>query len=227
MKRLLSLFVVLVASTYVAMAQGEKGIPFNGLIITEQGYGVQKMKVQVKGRSSHTISDKQGRFGLTDVPGDAVLSFSYKKIKFELPVNGRRSMRVILVDDSVLKAEESQELIDTGYSHVKRREQTSRSGVISGDELRSMGQMDLQEALLGVIPGLQLTNGELTLRGATSINASTAPLIFVDGMETTTLSNVSINQVESVSVSRDGSMYGARGANGVILITLIKGEGAK
>ena len=224
MKRLLSLFVVLVASAYVAMAQGAKGIPFNGLIITEQGYGVQKMKVQVKGRSSHTVSDKQGRFGLTDVPADAMLSFSYKKIKFELPVNGRRSMRVILVDGSVLKAEESQELIDTGFGHVKRREQSSGSGVITGEQLRALGQMDLQEALLGLVPGMQLMNGELTLRGSTSINASSAPLIFVDGIETNTLSNVSINQVESVSVSRDGSMYGARGANGVILITLIKGE---
>ena len=224
MKRLLSLFVVLVASAYVAMAQGAKGIPFNGLIITEQGDGVQKMKVQVKGRSSHTVSDKQGRFGLTDVPADAVLSFSYKKIKFELPVNGRRSMRVILVDGSVLKAEESQELIDTGFGHVKRREQSSGSGVITGEQLRALGQMDLQEALLGLVPGMQLMNGELTLRGSTSINASSAPLIFVDGIETNTLSNVSINQVESVSVSRDGSMYGARGANGVILITLIKGE---
>lgn len=222
MKRFLSLFVVFVASAYVAMAQGAKGIPFNGLIITEQGYGVQKMKVQVKGRSSHTVSDKQGRFGLTDVPADAVLSFSYKKIKFELPVNGRRSMRVILVDGSVFKAEESQELIDTGFGHVKRREQSSGSGVITGDELRALGQMDLQEALLGLVPGMQLMNGELTLRGSTSINASSAPLIFVDGIETNTLSNVSINQVESVSVSRDGSMYGARGANGVILITLIK-----
>lgn len=222
MKRLLSLLVVLVASSFVAMAQGEKGIPFNGLIITEEGYGVQKMKVQVKGRSRHTVSDKQGRFGLTDVPADAVLEFSYKKIRFELPVNGRRSMRVILVDGSVRGVEESQELIDTGYGYVKRREQSSNSGVITGEELRSLGQMDLQEALLGLVPGLQLTNGELTLRGATSINASTAPLIFVDGMETTTLSNVSINEVESVSVSRDGSMYGARGANGVIHITLIK-----
>lgn len=223
MKRLLSLLVVLVASSFVAMAQGEKGIPFNGLIITEEGYGVQKMKVQVKGRGRHTVSDKQGRFGLTDVPADAVLEFSYKKIRFELPVNGRRSMRVILVDGSVRGVEESQELIDTGYGYVKRREQSSNSGVITGEELRSLGQMDLQEALLGLVPGLQLTNGELTLRGATSINASTAPLIFVDGMETTTLSNVSINEVESVSVSRDGSMYGARGANGVIHITLIKG----
>lgn len=224
MKRLLSLVVMLMASAYVASAQqSAKDIPFNGLIITEEGYGVQKMRVQVKGRSRHTTSDKQGRFGLTNVPGDAVLQFSYKKIRFELPVNGRRSMRVILVDGSVKSAEESQELIDTGYGHVKRREQSSNSGVITGEELRSLGQMDLQEALLGLVPGLQLMNGELTLRGSTSINASSAPLIFVDGMETTTLSTVSINEVESVSVNRDGSMYGARGANGVIHITLMKG----
>lgn len=215
---------MLLASAYVASAQQSvKDIPFNGLIISEEGYAIQKMKVQVKGRSRHAVSDKQGRFGLTNVPGDAILEFSYKKIRFELPVNGRRSMRVIIVDGSVKSAEESQELIDTGYSHVKRREQSSNSGVITGDELRSLGQMDLQEALLGLVPGLQLMNGELTLRGSTSINASSRPLIFVDGMETTTLSTVSINEVESVSVSRDGSMYGARGANGVIHITLIKG----
>ena len=223
MKRLISLFVVLMASTFVAMAQSEQGVPFNGLIITEEGYAVQKMKVQVKGRSRHAVSDKQGRFGLTNVPGDAILQFSYKKINFELPVNGRRSMRVILVDGSVKGVEESQALIDTGYGHVKRREQSSNSGVITGEELRSLGQMDLQEALLGLVPGMQLQNGELTLRGSTSLNASSRPLIFVDGMETTTLSTVSVNEVESVSVSRDGSMYGARGANGVIHITLIKG----
>ncbi|MBQ5704717.1 MAG: TonB-dependent receptor plug domain-containing protein [Alistipes sp.] len=224
MKRLLSLVVMLLASAYVASAQqSAKDIPFNGLIISEEGYAIQKMKVQVKGRSRHAVSDKQGRFGLTNVPGDAILEFSYKKIRFELPVNGRRSMRVIIVDGSVKSAEESQELIDTGYSHVKRREQSSNSGVITGEELRSLGQMDLQEALLGLVPGMQLVNGELTLRGSTSINASSKPLIFVDGMETATLSTVSINEVESVSVSRDGSMYGARGANGVIHITLIKG----
>lgn len=223
MKRLISLFVAFVTTTFVAVAQSEQGVPFNGLIITEEGYAVQKMKVQVKGRSRHAVSDKQGRFGLTNVPGDAILQFSYKKINFELPVNGRRSMRVILVDGSVKGVEESQALIDTGYGHVKRREQSSNSGVITGEELRSLGQMDLQEALLGLVPGMQLQNGELTLRGSTSLNASSRPLIFVDGMETTTLSTVSVNEVESVSVSRDGSMYGARGANGVIHITLIKG----
>ena len=223
MKRLISLFVAFVTTTFVAVAQSEQGVPFNGLIITEEGYAVQKMKVQVKGRSGHAVSDKQGRFGLTNVPGDAILQFSYKKINFELPVNGRRSMRVILVDGSVKGVEESQALIDTGYGHVKRREQSSNSGVITGEELRSLGQMDLQEALLGLVPGMQLQNGELTLRGSTSLNASSRPLIFVDGMETTTLSTVSVNEVESVSVSRDGSMYGARGANGVIHMTLIKG----
>ena len=156
MKRLISLFVAFVTTTFVAVAQSEQGVPFNGLIITEEGYAVQKMKVQVKGRSRHAVSDKQGRFGLTNVPGDAILQFSYKKINFELPVNGRRSMRVILVDGSVKGVEESQALIDTGYGHVKRREQSSNSGVITGEELRSLGQMDLQEALLGLVPGMQL-----------------------------------------------------------------------
>lgn len=216
------LFVVCVMSTMVSFAQNAKDVPFNGLIINEAGQGVAKFKVQVKGGRGHTTSDKQGRFGLTNVAADAVLQFSYKKIEFEIPVNGRRSMRVILVGSTVSGVEESQELIDTGFGYVKQRERTSRSGVITGEELRSLGQMDLQEALLGFVPGMQLVNGELTLRGSTSLNASNAPLIFVDGIETNSLSSVSINQVESVTVHRDGSMYGARGANGVILVTLIK-----
>lgn len=219
MKKLLLLVVMLLAGV-AAFAQKEGDIPFNGLIINEAGKGVSRFKVKVKGARAHALSDNQGRFGLTNVPADAVLQFSYKKIEFEIPVNGRRSMRVILVAGSVSDVEESQELIDTGYGYVKRRELTQRSDVISGDELRSLGQMDLQEALLGVMPGLQLINGELSLRGSTSLNASSRPLILVDGMETTTLSTVSINEVESVSLDRDGSMYGIRGANGVILITL-------
>ena len=220
MRRLINILLLMLFSVVGASAQQLVDTPFNGLVVDGSGKGIAKVKITIAGSTKRTSTDKQGRFGLTNVPADAVLQFSYKKIEFEIPVNGRRSMRVILVAGSVSDVEESQELIDTGYGYVKRRELTQRSDVISGDELRSLGQMDLQEALLGVMPGLQLINGELSLRGSTSLNASTRPLILVDGMETTTLSTVSINEVESVSLDRDGSMYGIRGANGVILITL-------
>lgn len=220
MKRILSL-CIMVLMGLSAFAQQSGSTPFNGLVINEAGSGVGKMKVQVKGTSKRTTSDKEGRFGLTDVPGDAVLQFQFKKIKFEIPVQGRRSMRVIMVGGRFSKAEESQELIDTGFGYVSRREQTRGGDAITGEQLRSMGQQDLEEALLGVVPSLQLVNGQLTVRGSSSINASTAPLILVDGVETTSLSSVSINEVESVAVHRDGSMYGARGANGVIIVKLI------
>jgi hypothetical protein len=67
-----------------AFAQTEGDVPFNGLIINEAGKGVSRFKVKVKGARAHTLSDNQGRFGLTNVPGDAVLQFSYKKIESNL-----------------------------------------------------------------------------------------------------------------------------------------------
>lgn len=218
MKRFFTLCVMLV--TWCAMALAQERVPFNGLVIDGSGKGVARVKVQVKNTEKYTMTDKQGRFGLTNVAGDAVLEFSRKGIYVEIPVEGRRSMRVILVGGQVSGAEESEELINTGYGYVKQRERTSSSGVITSEQLLSMGQMDLEEALLGCVPGLTRSNGTLSLRASSSINASSAVLIMVDGMEVSSLTSISINEVESVSVIKDGSMYGARGANGVLVVKL-------
>ena len=68
--------------------------------------------------------------------------------------------------------------------------------------------------------GLTKTNGELSLRGHNSLSYSSAPLILVDGSEVSSLANISVFDVATVTVHKDGSMYGQRGANGVILVKL-------
>ena len=220
MRRLFLLILALVIAAPMSMAQ-KTGVPFNGLVIDGHGNGISRMRVEVKGTDKRTVSDKMGRFGLTDIADDAVLVFRRKGVKVEIGVNGRRSLRVMLIGEAISKADESQELVDLGFGYVRRREFNSSYGVITGEELRkeNPGQ-DLETALQGRVAGLTTAHGEITLRGHNSLAFSSAPLFIVDGTETSSLSNISVHDVETVTVHKDGSMYGQRGANGVIVVKL-------
>ena len=97
---------------------------------------------------------------------------------------------------------------------------TIPAGMILGEDLRRSHQTDLELALLARVPGLMKINGELTIRGVSSVNSSSQALILVDGTEVPSLASVSILEVESVQVIKSASSYGVRGANGVISIKL-------
>jgi hypothetical protein len=220
MSRLILLILTLIFVAPMSMAQ-QVGVPFNGLVVDGQGKGIGRMRVEVKGTDKRTVSDKMGRFGLTDLADDAVLVFRRKGTKVEVSVNGRRSLRVMLIGEAISQADESQELVDLGIGYVRRREFNSSFGVITGEELRreNPGQ-DLETALQGRVAGLTTAHGEITLRGHNSLSYSSAPLFMVDGTEVSSLSNISVHDVETVTVHKDGSMYGQRGANGVIVVKL-------
>ncbi len=220
MRRFIVVAVMIFAFALSARAQ-QSGVPFNGLVVDGQGNGISRMRVEVKDSEKRTMTDKQGRFGLTDLDADAVLVFRRKGVKIEVEVNGRRSLRIMLIGEAISQADESQELVDLGIGYVKRREFNSSYGVISGDELRKENPtQDLETALLGRVAGLTKTNGELSLRGQNSLSYSSAPLLIVDGVETSTLANISVFDVQTVTVHKDGGMYGQRGANGVIVVKL-------
>lgn len=220
MRRFVIVVVMIFAFALSARAQ-QSGVPFNGLVVDGQGNGISRMRVEVKDSEKRTMTDKQGRFGLTDLDADAVLVFRRKGVKIEVEVNGRRSLRIMLIGEAISQADESQELVDLGIGYVKRREFNSSYGVISGDELRKENPtQDLETALLGRVAGLTKTNGELSLRGQNSLSYSSAPLLIVDGVETSTLANISVFDVQTVTVHKDGGMYGQRGANGVIVVKL-------
>lgn len=221
MRKIFTIICSIVAFATAYAQEQTSGVPFNGLVLDGAGNGISRMRVEVKGTEKRTLTDKQGRFGLTDLADDAVLVFRRKGAKVEVEVNGRRSLRIMLMGEAISEAKESQELVDLGIGYVKRREFNSSYGVITGDELRKEcpGQ-DLETALLGRVAGLTKTNGELSLRGQNSLAYSSAPLLIVDGVEVASLNSVNIYDVATVTVHKDGGMYGQKGANGVIVIKL-------
>ena len=105
-----------------------------------------------------------------------------------------------------------------GLGHVQRGELGGVGRGSPGGMRLQRGFTDRQRALLPLIPGLQLINGGLVIRGQSSVNSSSAALIVCDGMPVSSLSSISIYEVKSVEVQRGNNMYGVRGGNGVILI---------
>jgi hypothetical protein len=199
--------------------------PFNGRITRADGKGIKAM-IKVVGSDKFTRADGKGRFGLTNIKPDDTLQFIFNRDTLTVPVEGRRSIDLVLLNEGELyRAEESEELMNFGYGYVKRRESTDYSSGISGDRIRATGCSNLKDAIMICYPGLRYINGELCLLTQNSINSSNAALVLCDGIETR-LELISVYDVKSVEIIKGSNMYGFRGVNGVILVTTMSAEDA-
>lgn len=113
--------------------------------------------------------------------------------------------------------------IEVGYGTVKRKNLTTDVGYIDGQDESNSSYTNIYDMIQGKVPGVQVTGNKITIRGVNSINLSTDPLFVVDGIVVNSIDNISPRQVKSISVLKgaDASIYGSRGAGGVILITLL------
>lgn len=217
------LFTLLFASVTAANAQDRDFIPFNGSVTDMSGMPLKGVKVYNYDSKRYTLTNKNGRFGLSNVYATDTLHLIYKKTKYDIPVDGMRSMRIRLADQQVKQAEEDEDLVQLGIGYVKRREFTGASGGISGEELVRSGKTNLLDALQGRVAGLYISNGKALIRGVNSINLPTDPLYIVDGIEVHNLDMINLHDIDRVEVLKDANIYGSRGANGVIVVTTKKG----
>lgn len=218
-KRIYSL-LVFAGLAVSAMAE----VPFNGLILDREMKPKKGVKVYVKDPKRFAVTDKKGRFGLTDVHPDDTLTLVFKKKEnIRVPVERCRGIRIVLSEDNGVMSENDEDLANTGYGFVKRREYTGVSSGISGDRLRATGRRDVLDALKGLVPGLNITGSSgsysVNIRGPKSLNGPNEPIYVVDGMVIASLDFLSIYDVDHVEVIKDGSQYGSRGANGAIVVT--------
>lgn len=206
-------------------AQGN--IPFNGIVTDASGKPVKNARVWVKSPRDYAQTDKQGRFGLTNVSATDTLHISVKKEAFLVPVAGKRSAIVRLTAaNGSAEASEDKQLVDVGFGFVSRREHTGTSNYIAGDELRRSGQQDVLSALQGRVPGLQITgtggyggaNQQVSMRGERSIMGASTPLFLIDGVVVPSFEGLNLNDVDYVEVMKEASTYGSNGANGAIVV---------
>ncbi|MBD5180902.1 MAG: TonB-dependent receptor plug domain-containing protein [Bacteroidales bacterium] len=151
---------------------------------------------------------------------------------YEIPVNGSKGMRITIGELSATGAED-QELIRMGTGYVKKREYLGPRSGVTHEQLVATGQTDLIQAMRGLVAGVRVVNNDygennslsgpnLSIRNSMSFNAPTNPLWVVDGTESIIPPSLTVMEVESVEILKDGAGYGTRGANGVIIVNLKK-----
>lgn len=232
MRKIKSFFAVaaLLLCGTLALAQN---MQVSGSIKESTGDMVSGAAVQLKGNATvYTMTDALGNYKLT-VPKDGTLTVSclgYQSA--DIPVNGRSVIDITLQLDTQLL----DETIVVAFGTSTKEAFTGSAAVVGSDKLAKSQVASVTNALAGAVAGVQLTstNGApgssatIRVRGFSSINAGKDPLIILDGAPYGgSLSDLSSNDIESMTVLKDAAsnaLYGARGANGVIIITTKKAK---
>ena len=196
------------------------------------GEGVPFASIQVKGTMTGTATDAEGNYSI-DVPRNAVLVFSsIGYLNQEAAVEGRSVVNIMLAPDT----ESLEELVVVAYGTVNKKDFTGSAASLDSKKLEVRPVTNATNALEGITSGVQFTSasgqpgssGSIRIRGFGSINADSAPLYVVDGVPFDgSISNINSDDIESITVLKDAAssaLYGARAANGVVLITTKKGR---
>lgn len=229
MKKVLSILFLLSFTLMTAFAQN---IEVKGTVCGVNDDPLPGVNVVLKGNNAvGTITDLDGNFQLS-VPSDATLTISYVGFKTsEVKVNGRTDIKVTLLEDS----QSLDEVLVIGYGTQKKSVVTASIAKVSSDELLQTAPVRVDAALKGLAAGVEVTttNGQpgasskVRIRGTGTINNSD-PLYIIDGMPVDGgIDNINPSDIESIEVLKDaasGAVYGARAANGVVLITTKKGQ---
>jgi len=202
-----------------------------GIITDKTGEPLIGVSVTVKGTGKGTVTDMNGKWSLSVSEG-SVLNFSYIGYSAEtVKVGKSNSYNISLSEDNQLL----DEVVVIGYGSMKRKDITTAVSVVSTADIDERPIIDAAQALQGKAAGIQVVQpsgapGEgmsIRVRGATSVQASNEPLYIVDGMPNDNISSLSPADIESMQVLKDASsaaIYGARAANGVVLITTKRGK---
>lgn len=200
----------------------------------EDGSPLPGVNIVEKGTTNGVVTDFDGKFSINVNDGNAVLVVSYiGHATLEVPISGRTSLTITLEES----ATGLEEVIVLGYGSAKKSDLTGSVGQVSGAELTKSSGAVLQQALQGKVAGAQITQTSgspgadlrVRIRGSNSVYYGNDPLYVIDGVPVSdgSLSYINPNDVESISVLKDASataIYGARGANGVVMVTTKKGR---
>lgn len=222
MKNLL-LFIFVLAFSWPVVAQNSNDT-IVGRLVDAKGKAIRKALVSVKDVKAET--DRYGIFQLNNVTLQDILTVILPKTEKEVQVsvNGIAYPNIVLGPE-ISVTEDKGEIMKLMLRSLRRSRSVSSTIVVTGEELVATGESNLFNALAGKVPGFTVVmkdNGDISaqLRGSTSISLDTSPLYLLDGTQVERLDNVNINDIKKVEISKDSNMYGAKGANGVIAVTL-------
>ena len=209
-------------------------ITVTGKVSDEKGEPLPGVNIVEKGTSNGTITNADGKYSIRVRSTKSILVFSFVGYKSqEVPVGGKKEINITLAEEAI----GLQEVVTVGYTKVKKRDITGSISSVSGKELAKTGATNIAQAIQGQTSGVLIApkSGRpgaglsVRIRGVGGINNS-EPLYVVDGIYGGSLQGINPDEIESVEILKDASsaaIYGARGANGVVLITTKRGKAGK
>lgn len=227
---------VLAVLLFAANGYAQNLVTVKGLVRDKMG-PIPGATVIVKNEKTNASSDFDGKFSIkVSDPNTAVLLIKFIGMEdLTVPLKGKTSGIVVEMKESTSQLNE---VVIIGYGTQKRGNLTGAVSSIKGKTLEKIPTSSVAEALVGRLPGVQITSADgspgaeimIRIRGGGSITQDNSPLILVDGFEVSSLNDVPPTDIESVEVLKDAAstaIYGARGANGVVLVTTKKPKAGK
>ena len=234
MKKNLYCLCIVLLSCVVWQVHAQNSIEITGQVLDTDKLGLPGANVLLKGTTVGTTTDLDGYYKIhVSNPGSAVLVFSFIGLDAkEVRVNNQRTINVTLESSSI----ELEEVVKIGYAMVKRKDLTGSVSSVKASELAATPISDVTQALSGKVAGVQIIRSQgspdadisIKIRGGTSITQSNEPLYIIDGFPAEDgLKGIEAGDIESIDILKDASstaIYGARGANGVVLVTTKGGK---
>lgn len=211
----------------------EAQVKISGSVVDEENTPLIGVNIIVKGTATGTVTDLEGNFSLDLPTGEETLIFSYTGYDpMEEGVGGRTQLQITLQQNITAL----EEVVVVGYGTVKKKDLTGAVSQIDATKIANQSPNSVTDLLRANVPGLNVgfANSpkgvsQLEVRGKNTLTAGSSPLIVVDGMiYNGDLSDINPADIDKIDVMKDASsaaVYGARGSNGVVLITTKRGEG--
>ncbi len=228
----LLLFSLMSMSAPAVLAQSQ--IKISGKVSSSTGEPLAGVTVQIKGVKNGTVTDGAGNYQILARDIDVLIFSLVGKEKTEVQVDKKDHINLVLQESSSL----IDEVVVVGYGTQKKSNLTGAVAAVDGKVLNKRIATNPTQLLQGRMPGLRVTQGSgeagnenvnLQVRGLGSYGASSAPLVIVDGIPGS-LENLNPQAIENITVLKDAAsaaIYGARAANGVILVTTKQGKAGK
>jgi TonB-linked SusC/RagA family outer membrane protein len=218
--------------TEVTSVQQQKKVIIT--VVDGQNEPVVGASVMMMSSKTGVITDINGRCDIDAASGDEIRVSSIGYVAQTIKLGKGGSQRIVLLEDKQLL----DEVVVVGYGTMRKSDLTGSSSTTKGSEILKMQGFNALEGLKGKAAGVNIFNntgqpgGEMRviIRGISTINASSSPLYIVDGVAMTDFQFLNPNDIESIEVLKDASsaaIYGARGANGVIMVTTKRGNAGK
>jgi TonB-linked SusC/RagA family outer membrane protein len=243
LKKILNLCLLVAICAIAANNSIAQAISIKGIVLDEKGEGIPGASVAIKGTQKGTLTSIDGTYNIDATP-DAILVVSFVGyLREEVPVGNKAQVDITLKTDT--KALE--EVVVVGYGTQRKAETTGSIASVKAEELTQLPITNIAQGLQARVSGVQISqnsgspggNISVRIRGTNSINGNSEPLYVIDGIQISNsggindvspLSTINPNDIESVEVLKDASasaIYGARAANGVVLITTKRGKSGR